>query len=427
MLGQEARMNTPFLPRWLIPRLPFYYGWVILGCVCCAGIARQGGAVATLSVFLAPMTAEFGWSRTAISGAVSLGGVLAAILSPWIGQKLDRVGPRPVLCLAIITTGLAVLGLSQVSTLWMFYALFVVARVNFAVPFDLGVYGAVSNWFVARRPLAMGIATTGLTAGLVVLPLVAQAAMGEAGDWRAGWLAVGLTVLVIGLPAAFLLIVRRPEDVGLTPDPSAVSDASTPPTEAAFTRAEALRAPAFWLLSLFALLAYPVQAGVSLHQAPFLIERGLSPTIAAAVVSCFSVASGLMSLASGFIPRRVSVRARLVIVGLLLGLGSAALSWTTTPAWAFAAGALFGFGVGGLLSTLPLAWADYFGRRGFGAIRGMALSIQVSAQALGPVLSGLLRDLTAGYETSLIVFCALGGASAVAALFARPPAWTGRR
>jgi MFS family permease len=116
-----------------------------------------------------------------------------------------------------------------------------------------------------------------------------------------------------------------------------------------------------------------------------------------------------------------------VIVGLLLGLGSAALSWTTTPAWAFAAGALFGFGVGGLLSTLPLAWADYFGRRGFGAIRGMALSIQVSAQALGPVLSGLLRDLTAGYETSLIVFCALGGASAVAALFARPPAWTGRR
>lgn len=416
-------MNAPLLPRLLIPRLPFFYGWVILGCVCCAGIARQGGAVATLSVFLAPMTAEFGWSRTAISGAVSLGGVLAAILSPWIGQKLDRIGPRPVLCLAVITTGLAVLGLSQITALWMFYVLFVVARVNFAVPFDLGVYGAVSNWFVARRGFAMGIATTGLTAGLVVLPLVAQAAMGEAGDWRAGWLAVGMTALIIGLAPAYFLIVRRPEDVGLIPDRHAGVTAQAAPAEPSFTRAEALRAPAFWLLSLFTLFAYPVQAGVSLHQAPFLIERGLSPAVAAGVVSCFSVASAIMSFTSGFLPRSVSVRARLVVVGLLLGLGSAALTQTATAAWAFAAASVFGFGVGGLLSALPLAWADYFGRQGFGAIRGVALSIQVLAQALGPVLSGLLRDLTGGYEISLVVFWALGWGSAVAALFARPPAW----
>ena len=66
----------------LIPRLPFYYGWVILACVCSAGFARQGPAVATLSIFVEPMTSEFGWSRTALSGAVSLGGILAAVASP---------------------------------------------------------------------------------------------------------------------------------------------------------------------------------------------------------------------------------------------------------------------------------------------------------------------------------------------------------
>ena len=71
-------------------RLPFFYGWVILACVCCAGFARQGPAVATLSIFVEPMTSEFGWSRTALSGAVSLGGMMAGVASPLIGPVLDR-------------------------------------------------------------------------------------------------------------------------------------------------------------------------------------------------------------------------------------------------------------------------------------------------------------------------------------------------
>jgi sugar phosphate permease len=413
---------APLIPRLLIPRLPFFYGWVILGCVCCAGLSRQGGAVATLSVFIAPMTTEFGWSRTAISGAVSLGGVLAAILSPFIGRLLDREGPRRVLCIAILTTGIADLALSQVSSLWMFYVLFVIARVNFAVPFDLGIYGAVSNWFVARRPLAMSLATTGLTLGLVALPLVGQLAADRAGDWRAGWVAIGITVLVVGFVPAFLFLVRRPEDVGLVPDRQVTAGApATPIVEPAFTRAQALRAPAFWLLSLFTLLAYPVQAGVSLHQAPFLIERGLSPTMAAAVVSFFSVGSGVASVVFGMLPRRVAVRHRLVLVGFLLGAGSALLLGVRSAETALPAAVAFGLGVGGLLSMLPLAWADYFGRASFGAIRGIALSVQVLSQAAGPMISGVLRDATGGYETSLMVFWALSWASMLAALLARPP------
>ena len=59
------------LQQLLIRRLPFFYGWVILACACCAGFSRQGGAVATLSIFVEPMTRDFGWSRTALSGAVS--------------------------------------------------------------------------------------------------------------------------------------------------------------------------------------------------------------------------------------------------------------------------------------------------------------------------------------------------------------------
>ena len=154
-------MNAPSLPRWLLPRLPFFYGWIILACACCAGLSRQGGSVATLSVFVTPMTAEFGWSRTALSGAVSVGGILAALVSPVLGRFLDREGTRIVLCAAVLTTGLADMALSLTASLPMFYLLFCVARMNFAGPFDLGIYGAVNSWFVARRALASSIATVG--------------------------------------------------------------------------------------------------------------------------------------------------------------------------------------------------------------------------------------------------------------------------
>ncbi len=420
-------MTAPFLPRLLVRHLPFYYGWIILACASCAGLSRQGGAVATLSVFVAPMTQEFGWSRAAISGAVSLGGVLAAIASPVLGRLLDRDGARRVLCIAVLTTGIANLGLSFTVSLPMFYLLFCIARMNFAGPFDLGIYGAVNNWFIARRSLATSLATLGQMAGLVTLPIVAQLAMTQ-GGWRGGWIATGLTVLVVGFVPVWLLMVRRPEDLGLSPDGRTPEGPARPGSPAArrepsFTRAEALRTRAFWLLSLFTLLAYPVQAGVSLHQAPFLIERGLEPVAAAGVVSFFSLMSGVASMVFGLIPARVPMRVKLAMIGGLLCVGTLVLLSVQSLPAAFCGGAVFGAGIGGLLTMLPIAWADYFGRTSYGAIRGIALSVQVLAQASGPLLSGVLRDYTGGYETSLLCFAVLSGLSLLAALLARPPAW----
>ena len=420
-------MNSLRLPRFLAERLPFFYGWVILVCVSCAGFSRQGGAVATLSVFVTPMTGEFGWSRTALSGAVSLGGLLAALTAPALGRRLDRDGSRRILCIAVLLTGAADMLLSLTVSLPMFYLLFCVARMNFAGPFDLGIYGAVNNWFVSRRALANGIATLGQMVGLVSLPLIAQFAM-LGGGWRFGWLTIGCAVVLVGFVPVWLLLVARPEDVGLRPDFRAapVAVAGQPEravvAEPAFTRAQALRTPAFWLLVLFTVLAYPGQAGVSLHQAPFLIERGLSPTVAATIVSSFSFVSGVSSLGFGMLPRWLSVRYRLVAVGMFMCLGSASMIGVSSALSGYLAAALFGMGIGGLLSMLPVAWADYFGRRSFGAIRGIALTVQVLAQASGPLLSGVLRDVSGSYDLSLTCFAVLASLSAVAALLARPPA-----
>ena len=387
--------------------------------------------MATLSVFVEPLTHAFGWSRAALSGAVSLGGLLAAVAAPLIGPLLDRRGARLVLSLAVLGTGVSTMLLSLTHSLAFFYVFYCVARMSWAAPFDLGIYGALNNWFVERRFFVTSIATLAQQAGLVAMPLFAEAAM-LIGGWRAGWLVIGSLVLAIGFLPSWLFLARRPEDLGLKPDgasptrPNAAHHAETSPREPDFSRREALATRSFWLLLLFTVLVFPVQAGVSLHQAPYLIERGTAPPIAATVVSVFSLMSAVASIVCGLQPRWLPIHWSLAFTGFVLAAGVLALLGVAGTAEAYVAASLFGFGIGGILTLLPVAWADYFGRASFGAIRGVVLSAQVLAQAAGPLLSGVLRDLTGSYRLSLECFAILAGLSILAALAAVRPRATAR-
>lgn len=413
------------VPQFVAARTPFYYGWVILACICCVSFARQGAAVATLSIFIGPMTDELGWSRTAISGAVSLSGILAAVSSPMLGPLVDRHGARTLLMWAVMAMAIGCLLLATVESLPLFYLYFCLARTSFAGPFDLGIYGALNNWFVRLRPIATSISTLWFMVGLTAMPLIGHFAMGAGGDWRWGWVAIAATVVIMGFVPTALLLLRRPEDIGLKPDggvaAKAGAAASSSEVEPNFSRAQALRTRAFWALLAFTFLAYPVQAGVSLHQAPHLIELGLSPIIAATVVSTFSAVSGVVGFLVGPIVRPIGVRWMLCMVAGFLAAAAFFMNQIETPVMAYFAAALFGVGIGGLLTVPMIAWADAFGRRSFGAIRGLALSVQVSGQAIGPVLSGILWDQTGNYQLSLVVFTGFAIAAGVAALgFVKP-------
>jgi sugar phosphate permease len=417
-------MTQP-LAKLAAARFPFHYGWIILATLCCAGFARQGSGVATLSIFVEPLTRDFGWSRTAVSGAVSLGGVLAALVSPLIGPVVDRRGSRLVLCLAVLGNGVALLLLSVTPSLLVFYVLFCLARMNWAGPFDLGIYGALNNWFVRHRTLAASVATLAQMVGLVAMPLIAQFAIVHNG-WRAGWAALGITTLVVGLAPVWLFLVRRPEDMGLAPDvarPGQQQSAADaiPVVEPRFSRREATRTPAFWLLMLFTVMIYPVQAGASFHQASHLVERGVDSTTAAVIVSGFSFMSGVATIACAFVPRRLPIRFPLALIGVLLTLSTLLMPGIESAAEGFVASGLFGLAVGGMQTLVPIAWADYFGRTNYGAIRGLALSTQVLAQASGPLVSGVLYDLSGTYALSLRVFTAVSILSIIVALAARPP------
>ena len=410
--------------------LPFYYGWVILAL---SGLASYSSrplmAVAVLTVFVVPMEEDLEWSRTAISVAVSLGGVCAVVLSPLVGPLIDRYGSGLVVGVSSGIAGLCAVGLGAVHQIGLFYLVYVPGRAVFASPLELGTATAVSNWFIRRRPFALALNHISQGSGLAVMPLVAQAIIG-AWRWQTAWYALGIWTLAVGVAPAIVLMARRPEDLGLEVDggsgrassASSSSGASSPPgtappaaasgrrprtaaDEINFTLAQAMRTPAFWLMMLFAFAGFIVQAGVSLHQVPHFEDQGIPDSVAVWTASTFAISQVPASVLWSLIAQRAAARFIMPAAGLVVAGGAVVTAYASDIAMGVTGAFILGFGVGGLHIISRLTWADYFGRLHLGAIRAWGLAAQVAGQALGPTAAGIAVDWTGSYQG---VFTAFG-------------------
>ncbi|MAQ54841.1 MAG: MFS transporter [Chloroflexi bacterium] len=390
-------------------------------------------AVATLSVFVVPMTDEFGWSRAQFSGAVSLGALFGLLVSPFAGRLIDRYGSGVLLSASSAVVGLCAIGLSLTSPIWTFYALYVPGRAVFSSPLELGTSTAVSNWFIRRRP--MGLAYMGIIQGigLTIFPVIAQVLI-DGWGWRTAWLAVGIFTLSTGIIPVLLLMARRPEDMGLEADPekdhrtvptSDVAAAGAPPsasnTESNYTVRQALATRAFWLLAIFSVFGFVVQAGISLHQVPHYIGQGVPTHLAALTASTFAFGQVPGGVFWSFWARRVPLRVLLSVAAATMSVGAIGTGFSSSLSTGIPMGFLLGVGVGGIHLLLRLTWADYYGRLHLGSIRGLTLPAQIGGQAIGPIIAGFMYDSTGGYETPFTAFGIIVAFAAVMVLTATPP------
>lgn len=428
----------------LAHRLPFFYGWVVLASASSTQVVRNASASLTLAVFIYPLAAdpELGWSRTLISGAASVGGLAASALSPLVGWLIDRYGARFVLASSVFIMGLATISLAWATIPIFFYIFYGISRVIFASPIPIGASVVVSRWFVRMRGRTNGILFASHSIGLVAFPLIASGVIASHG-WPAAWIVLGALVWIIALVPVAILIVQQPEDLGLRPDGDPEPELSgnngdsgnnsdetdgtpaeapaPPPEEPAWTLKEAMRTPALWILAAGVGTLFLVQAGINTHLAALLRDEGLSVFQSGLGLSLSAAFMGAGSLAWGWVAERFPVR--YVLTGVAVAVAIPALLFLTadTTLEGLAFSALFGFGVGGMLSVPPVAYADYYGRRSLGAIRGVTEPFTSLEQAIGTVAAGLVFDLTGSYDIALTVFASLGGLTAVALLFARPP------
>ena len=202
-------LNASSFRRRLARSLPFYYGWVIAADTVTVSLtARTVMAVATLSVFVVPMTEELGWSRGLFSGAVSLGGLCAVAISPLVGRSIDRYGTGLLIAGSSLLTGVFAIGLALISAPWAFYSLYIPGRMIFTASMELALPTAISNWFVRRRPLGLAVDAVAKGAGLAIIPLAAQLIIGE-WSWRTAWYSLGILSLAVGVLPSLVLMARR--------------------------------------------------------------------------------------------------------------------------------------------------------------------------------------------------------------------------
>jgi len=233
-----------------------------------------------------------------------------------------------------------------------------------------------------------------------------------------------------------LFMKRRPEDVGLIPDGEAQEaarerDESTdslhrnngepPESEPAWTLGEALKTPAFWLLTIASAQGMMAIGGVNLHQFPYLTDRGILPSIAVAAISVFALWSGIGSLLWGFIAERVSIRYSLMASLMASAAGLVLLLSVRNTAMAFGYAVFYGFSMGGIMALTQIVYADYFGRKSLGAIRGFTAPFQMVANAFGPLFAGLMFDIRGSYSLAFLVLAAAYFFGGIWITLARPP------
>ncbi len=419
------------LIAYISQRVPFYYGWIVLGTAGSSMFVRNAAGSLTFAVFVPLIADETGWSRALIGGAAAVGGLLATGASPPVGWAIDRYGARLVLVLSLIILGLSTIALAWLSVhIAIFYAAMAVGRIMFSSPLNVGAATVVGRWFVRKRGRATGLLFLSHSGGMVAFPLVATW-VSIAYGWQTAWIVLGLMVYAIALAPAALLVAQRPEELGLLPDGDAPEeheaseDTAHTTAEAAaemeWTTRQALRTPALWVLAIGTGFLFLLQSGTNVYQADLLRSRGIDLSLSQLSIVVNAAGTGLGSLLWGRILEKIRVSFTYATVALVMAVACAMFVVADSVAVAFVAAGLFGLAVAGILVVPAVAYADFFGRQSLGTIRGVTEPFTSLGQAIGAVASGLVFHFAGGYGIAFIIYTVLAVLTAAALLLARPP------
>jgi MFS family permease len=376
--------------------------------------------------YVAVLAIEMGWSKTSLSVGSAMLAMEAALLGPVLGWFLDRFGAQGIIKTGIILFGLGFISLSQIDTLTGFYVSIVIIAVGMSMfgYFPLNV--AVIQWFEKKRARALSVVGLGFAIGGLFVPIIAGSI--ELFGWRMTAMGSGIASIVIGYPLA-TLFRRRPEDFGEVVDgvnsrsqaELANSDKQSVP-EAAFTAGQALRTRAFWLLAAGHAIALVVVMTVNTHAINHMrISMGYSISQASLFIMVMTGFQVLGVLLGGYLGDKLEKRLVASACMLLHASGLFLLTYATSVIELvfFAVAHGLAWGVRG--PFMQAIRADYFGRRSIGMILGVSATIGAIGQTVGPVIAGVLGDVTGDYELGFTVICAMSVIGAIVFWLAKRP------
>ena len=405
-----------------------FYGWRIVAAGGVLTALISGFLNQSFGAYVAVLSEEKGWSKTALSAAAIIKPVEAAALGPILGWCMDKFGPRNMIRIGVILFGLGFMLLSRIDSLPELYLAFLSIALGASLCGQFPINVVIIHWFERQRARALSTAWMGTAAGGLIVPIVAWV-MHEY-SWREAALMSGVVFVIASWPLA-RVIHSRPEDIGLTvdglpPEPQKEGEPAAPSAhDQGYTVKQALRSPAFWLISLghcFALLAV---IAVNVHAISH-IKESLGYAISEAalfytLVLVFQTGGIMLGWVIGdkYDKRHIAGCCMFAhMAGILL------LAYATGPLMLVLFAALHGTAWGLRGPFMAAMRADYFGRRQIGMIIGISSLIVVMGQMTGPMLAGYLADTFGNYRTAYTVLALLPGGGSLFFLTLKKPQQT---
>ena len=379
--------------------MKIFYGWWIVLASFILGLYVAGAIFYSFTAFVDPLVNEFGWSYTQISLASSLRGLEMGIFAPFVGILLDRFGSRIIIFIGMTVVGLALILLSGIHTLLMFYICFLLLAFGAGGCTSVVVMSVVANWFNRRVGLAMGIAVCGFGASGLMIPLVVV--LIEKYGWRSAFFFLGIGAWLIGLPLV-AVIRNKPEQYGMLPDGKLIQDHATEDNsdtaEITVHFREALSNRSFLLIVSAEWIRMMTVGTLIMHIMPYLNSIGLPRSTAGFISAGIPLCSIAGRFGFGWLgdiyDKRyiIALGFALMCLGLFLFL-HIHYTWVILLFLLF-----FPIGYGGGMSLRGAIIREYFGRASFGKMIGLTMGVGSVGAIIGPTLGGWVFDTFYSYQ-----------------------------
>ncbi len=399
-----------------------FYGWRIVGWAF-AIYTISYGMSGVFGVFLKPLSLEFGWTRGMTSTAYSVNQIMFGLFALISGFLSDRYGVRKVLIVNGVIYAIGLMLISKTSSIWHLYLFYgVIAGMGYG-SLVVPPVTAVTRWFDKKRGIAVGITQSGAGIGWLILSPLAAYLIYHYG-WRNSYIIFGLIALGVLVPFT-LLFKDKPSDLGLKAygeEAQAAAHITEPDRGNHLTGREAIRTRPFWFLNSIHFSDCICHSIILVHIVAYLTDIGFHPARAASVLGVVGGAAAAGTIISGALADRIGGRDALR-AALMIQAAMVFLLPITDNVWLIhVTAALFGMGIGGLITPYPVLTREYFSEATAGTIYGGLLTSATAGMALGGYLGGYLFDITGDYELSFKVSLTAGLAALTLGLALRKPA-----
>jgi len=376
------------------------------------GLALGPSVIANLTVssYIGPIEAEFGWLRSDVSFAFSLVAYMIVVMSPLQGMLVDRFGPRRVILTSIPLFALS-LGAIYFTpdNIYVYYFLWALVPIAGLGLWPLGYLQAVTPWFDRKLGLALGCANAGIGVGSTFLPMLVIGPIITAYSWRHAVLAIAALVLFVSWPVVAWCL-REPA-VDEAHKKTAASHAF------GLSFRDSMREPTFWMLNLGFFLLGMTATSLVTQQVPLLRDAGWTIAETTRLQTTFGFGLLFARIAVGFIIDHVF--APRVMTTVSIGGALACILYAVVPEWGYVSALLIGFLLGAEFDVLAFLIKRYYGYLAYGRVYGVIFGVFYLGSAVGIWGMPKLREMTAdlSYDNGLYAAAAILLASAILMAF----------